>query len=59
VSSGDIFNGVWSVTFNVAIPPGPGSKLRWDTVQAFDTLSNFQGITTGTDVLNTGAGACP
>ena len=57
VSSGDIFNGVWSAMINAPIPVG--GKLRWDTVQAFDTLSNFQGITTGTDVLNTGAGACP
>jgi hypothetical protein len=59
LASGDTFNGIWSVTFNVAIPPGPGSKLTWDAVQAFDTLANFQGIATGIEVINSGAGACP
>jgi len=59
LASGDTFLGVWSATFNVPIPAGPGSKLKWDAVQALDTLSNFQGIATAIEVINNGTGACP
>jgi LysM repeat protein len=55
--SGDTFNGVWRVSFDVSIPAG--GKLVWDAVQAYDLPGNFQGINPGIEVLNLGTGDCP
>lgn len=55
--SGDAFLGDWEVVFNVPVPMG--GHLEW-SVLAYDTLSNFQTISTSPtwDVNNLGTGDC-